>query len=1045
MATPALQSDSSAVAVAGANAHTAHTGSVLLSEDNKPPDETQAHLTEGNTIQTSNSTVAGVTRFIRDYAKRMSSSKKFRIQHNTTGWDQYIWIRIPAGVWKRLFGALLAGDVWRLIEQSEKVSPSTVYIVRAGRIDGEDGSDSLLVFRRVPAEVCIIAARHVPLEPPNDELECMMDQDAAAAAAATAESPNDQSTRKSNVKKEPVSTGTGDVDITRVKGTRSFSAKEIEHAGVLNGSSSNIAVDTDDGSLENSTRDPNDMKCYTCPHACGCAVFTGKQLQKHRQISKAGYKNHVNSTANHPECDGSCPVAALHNAAEHADSTPCPHACGCALFDGIKDDLILYRRVTNVAFGKHVNSSQLHPQCSGKCPEHKKTTKENEDKHHAILMDDDNRKENESEEAVENTSEEDGDESLAANLPHTQYNLLTPRERRERYSIQGTKGARWDIDTIVTLDDKYTVKLYHLIDERTNKSRALFVHARELMDWWNQHKVKKPITATNNWSVPAEKHKCRLPDVTGNTPVVFTSKGIFRLATQKWRVQHGTQDQKEFLLTRVLPRMRQIAPTLDHPDTNDVAASVAATAAHAPALDTDAAVAAAAPACEQVPGQGVQQPKVKCAHSCGCVDKSGLPTKHKEISQSYIDTHQMLPTVHPFCTSVKCTMYSPMHTKNASAAAAVSTSSRYPLRQANATTFPNPTPSKNEVDAKYHEAMTFWKSFTLKDLRYWGRDCDAVAEMIDDSRITKDELISLFIELDVPKPGRDGNCSMKDHIAKFTARMTDDEELEDRQVRACQTLEQHKKRDAAAAAAHLSPPPSIQKKQKQRHDDQPFVQTQPQLQAQAQPYQFHGPGGSMPFGGGHISSVFGGVMPPPGMSPYGAAMYCEYLAQHQQQQQQQQQQVSVGSSGFGYGQPPMPPFFHHYVHQPAAAAATPMNSVFNYTQQPQYQPPSTSGAAFGGMATMYNYSRQPFAAAAAAAATSDVTHHPYPPAVAREREIDDRLLCIVCKTRERSVVFPCSHFVCCRDCAEDLRSTTRICPECRGRFGYKTMVTNVRM
>ena len=51
----------------------------------------------------------------------------------------------------------------------------------------------------------------------------------------------------------------------------------------------------------------------------------------------------------------------------------------------------------------------------------------------------------------------------------------------------------------------------------------------------------------------------------------------------------------------------------------------------------------------------------------------------------------------------------------------------------------------------------------------------------------------------------------------------------------------------------------------------------------------------------------------------------------------------------------------------------------------------------------------------------------------------------MCDTNKRSVVFQsCGHFVCCRDCVEEIRRTKGMCPVCRAKFGYKTMLTGVK-
>jgi hypothetical protein len=419
-------------------------------------------------------------------------------------------------------------------------------------------------------------------------------------------------------------------------------------------------------------------------------------------------------------------------------------------------------------------------------------------------------------------------------------------------------------------------------------------------------------------------------------------------------------------------------------------------------------------------GGGVQ-PRIRCRHSCGCYHRGEATVVHKPIAQNYVEQHEMTKTIHLYC-SPACVMYSPMHSSNASAAAAAAPS--------RADRFVMDAAAAHTNRAAEHQAdVDFWDSFTLKQLRYWGRDFDGVAEMAADVRVSKDDLIDLYIELEVPKPA--SMREMEEHVREFRSRFAPTpppaaaaanatsrhaapyrlintappqhaphvhdklaDNMDDRMSRAQQVLEHDKKRHAAAAASYFSTNAPA-KKQKQDDDARfsappPFGQQQQQQQQQQQMM--------MPFG----------AMPPIPMSPYAAAMFFEYQAQQQQQQRQQQ-----AAPGYGFGAASsMYPAYSPYT-PPAAAAG--------YTGYTPYAPP-------------------PPAAAAAAAAAG-----PPPRSAGSDSASDNPILCIVCRNKERDVIFPCSHFVCCRGCAEKIRSTSRICPVCRERFGHKTMLTDVRM
>ena len=53
---------------------------------------------------------------------------------------------------------------------------------------------------------------------------------------------------------------------------------------------------------------------------------------------------------------------------------------------------------------------------------------------------------------------------------------------------------------------------------------------------------------------------------------------------------------------------------------------------------------------------------------------------------------------------------------------------------------------------------------------------------------------------------------------------------------------------------------------------------------------------------------------------------------------------------------------------------------------------------------------------------------------------------MVCLERPRSVLFPCGHFACCAECTETIRrGMTKLCPMCRQRISFKTIIGGVKM
>ena len=132
-----------------------------------------------------------------------------------------------------------------------------------------------------------------------------------------------------------------------------------------------------------------------------------------------------------------------------------------------------------------------------------------------------------------------------------------------------------------------------------------------------------------------------------------------------------------------------------------------------------------------------------------------------------------------------------------------------------------------------------------------------------------------------------------------------------------------------------------------------------------------------------------------------------YATPPQQQQQQQQQPYDVPPPGLS----------------PQALA-----EFFEYRARMR-------GMAFPSL----SYGPAPSSSAAAAAAAAS-------PASYSDAAANDSTLCIVCASNKRSVVFQgCGHFVCCRDCVEEIRRNRGECPMCRTKFGYKTMITGVKL
>jgi len=152
---------------------------------------------------------------------------------------------------------------------------------------------------------------------------------------------------------------------------------------------------------------------------------------------------------------------------------------------------------------------------------------------------------------------------------------------------------------------------------------------------------------------------------------------------------------------------------------------------------------------------------------------------------------------------------------------------------------------------------------------------------------------------------------------------------------------------------------------------------------------------------------------------------------------------------------------------PAAAAASsssyfppPQQQYHHHQQQQAYDLPPV-GLSSQALAEFFEYRARvrssaflpaplpaplPAAAAAASYPSSASAAAASAPSSSAPREVQsDPSLCIVCDTNKRSVVFQsCGHFICCRDCVEQIRRNSGLCPLCRSKFGFKTMITGVK-
>jgi len=336
---------------------------------------------------------------------------------------------------------------------------------------------------------------------------------------------------------------------------------------------------------------------------------------------------------------------------------------------------------------------------------------------------------------------------------------------------------------------------------------------------------------------------------------------------------------------------------------------------------------------------------------------------HKMISAIHVGLHEENDSCHPYC--------GPSCQYHRGSAAAAAASSAAPVA---------PDPNADRV---------FWRQFTLKDLRDWGRDFDGSADVADDLSVTKDELIDVLIELEVPKPGSAGQPTMEEHVREFRARGTvADPDLVDRQNRAREVLERTQKRQAEHAAVLLG----ASDPKKQRLD-------QPSAAAAAI---------------SHPQRVY---------QPAAAA------AASSSRPMAYQPAAASSSAAGGYPFGPMPASSMQYDMPPPGLSQQALAAFFEYRAQ------LSLGSPFS-------------AAAAAASAAAPPPFMPMQGVMMQSPEsvVPDASLCIVCADNKRSVVFPgCNHFVCCRDCAEEIRrSTKRECPLCRTKFGFKTMITGVK-
>lgn len=64
-----------------------------------------------------------------------------------------------------------------------------------------------------------------------------------------------------------------------------------------------------------------------------------------------------------------------------------------------------------------------------------------------------------------------------------------------------------------------------------------------------------------------------------------------------------------------------------------------------------------------------------------------------------------------------------------------------------------------------------WEDYTLHELRFWGMDYLEVEDEARNMTRTKEQLIKLYNDIDLPMPGVNGEITMGQHVAEFKTRL----------------------------------------------------------------------------------------------------------------------------------------------------------------------------------------------------------------------------------------------------------------------------------